>query len=209
MRRSALALVVPALAALAAGCGTATSGSQPGHPPGTAPTTTTATTAAAPATVKVESRVLPHLGRVLVDASGRTLYIFLPDRQKRVTCTASCQDVWPPLAAPSSGKAVAVPPVKSSLLGSDPNLNGGRVVTYNGWPLYTFVPDSGPGTAYGQAKYLNGGVWFVISPSGQPVTSNQPPTSASSTTSTAPKARAGAKPRSRKVKSKVRTSGKR
>ncbi len=207
MRRSALALVVPAVAALAAGCGSATSGSQPGHPPATAPTTTTATTAAAPAAVKVESRTLPHLGRVLVDASGRTLYVFLPDRQQRVSCPASCQDVWPPLLAPSSGKAIAVPPVKSSLIGSDPNPGGGRVVTYNGWPLYTFVPDSGPGTAYGQAKYLNGGVWFVISPSGQPITSSQSATSTA--TATTPTARAGAKPRNRKVKSKVRTAHKR
>ena len=52
------------------------------------------------------------------------------------------------------------------LLGSDSNPSGGKVVTYAGWPLYTYVADTGPGTASGQAKNLNGGLWYVISPAG-------------------------------------------
>ena len=54
----------------------------------------------------------------------------------------------------------------ASLLGSLPNPSGGRVATYNGWPLYTYVTDASPGVARGQALKLNGGLWYVMNPSG-------------------------------------------
>jgi predicted lipoprotein with Yx(FWY)xxD motif len=41
-------------------------------------------------------------------------------------------------------------------------------VTYNRWPLYTYVSDTAPGEATGQALNLNGGPWYVIRPSGAP-----------------------------------------
>ena len=44
---------------------------------------------------------------------------------------------------------------------------GGRVVTYNKWPLYTYVADTKPGQATGQALNLNGGLWYVLAPSGK------------------------------------------
>jgi hypothetical protein len=43
-------------------------------------------------------------------------------------------------------------------------------VTYAGWPLYTYVTDTSPGTARGQAINLNGGLWDVIAPSGKVIT---------------------------------------
>lgn len=105
------------------------------------------------------------LGPVLVNAQGKVLYTFAPDNAKKVTCVGACAAVWPPLKL-SGSKPVGSGSVKASLLGSDPNPSGGSVVTYAGWPLYTYVADSGPGTASGQAINLNGGLWYVISPSG-------------------------------------------
>ncbi len=48
--------------------------------------------------------------------------------------------------------------------GADPA--GGRVVTYAGWPLYTYVGDTAPGTVKGQGLDANGGLWYVLSPAG-------------------------------------------
>jgi predicted lipoprotein with Yx(FWY)xxD motif len=93
--------------------------------------------------------------------------MFVPDQRKRVTCVGSCAAVWPPLKLASGQKPVASGQVKASLLGSDPDPEGGRVVTYNGWPLYTYVADTSAGTATGQAVNLNGGLWYVLAPSGQ------------------------------------------
>jgi predicted lipoprotein with Yx(FWY)xxD motif len=105
------------------------------------------------------------LGPVLVDAQGKVLYTFVPDNAKKVTCVGGCAAIWPPVKL-SGSKPAGSGAVKASLLGSDPNPSGGTVVTYAGWPLYTYVADSGPGTARGQAINLNGGLWYVISPSG-------------------------------------------
>jgi|GEM_PF-6065284 len=37
-------------------------------------------------------------------------------------------------------------------------------------PLHTYAADSGPGTANGQAVNANGGLWYVLSPSGNMIT---------------------------------------
>jgi predicted lipoprotein with Yx(FWY)xxD motif len=120
--------------------------------------------------VKISSGTIAGLGPVLVNAEGHTLYIFAPDKDKKVTCVSSCAAVWPPAALPSGQKPVAAGPVKQSLLGSDPNPAGGQVITYAGWPLYTYVTDTAPGQHAGQALNLNGGLWYVISPAGKVIT---------------------------------------
>jgi predicted lipoprotein with Yx(FWY)xxD motif len=111
---------------------------------------------------------VPGLGVILVNSAGRTLYTFAPDKKSKVTCVGSCAAVWPPVSgsgAPAAGKHI-----QSSLLSSDANPSGGKVVTYAGWPLYTYAGDSAPGTAAGQALNLNGGLWYVITPTGKVLT---------------------------------------
>jgi predicted lipoprotein with Yx(FWY)xxD motif len=117
--------------------------------------------------VVIATRTLPKLGSVLVNSKGRTLYMFVPDKQKKVTCVSTCAAIWPPVKLAKGAKAVAKGKAKASLLGSDANPAGGRVVTYNRWPLYTYVSDTAPGKATGQALNLNGGLWYVLAPSGK------------------------------------------
>lgn len=130
--------------------------------------------------VALKTGKVAGLGTVLVDGSGRTVYVFAPDKAKKVTCVSSCASVWPPAKLSSGTKASASGQVKSSLLGSDPNPSGGRVVTYNGWPLYTYVTDTAPGAAHGQALNSSGGLWYVISPSGKVIKSKGSSSSSSS-----------------------------
>jgi predicted lipoprotein with Yx(FWY)xxD motif len=126
--------------------------------------------AAAGSAVPIRARSLPGVGTVLVNSSGNTLYMFEPDAQRRVTCTKLCAAVWPPVKISPGARLVAGPGVRADLLGSDPDPSGGRVVTYNGWPLYTYRSDVQPGSVNGQDIDLNGGYWYVIRPSGEPVT---------------------------------------
>ncbi len=116
--------------------------------------------------VHVSTRKLPKLGTVLVNAEGRTLYMFVPDKRSKVTCVGACAAIWPPLKLPAGAKVVASGAAKTSLLASDRDPAGGRVVTYNHWPLYTYVGDRAPGQARGQALKLNGGYWYVLSATG-------------------------------------------
>lgn len=119
------------------------------------------------ATVTITTRAVPKLGTILVDAKGRTLYMFEPDKHHAVTCKGTCAAIWPPVKLASGGKAVAAGKAKASLLGNDKNPAGGRVVTYDGWPLYTYVADTRAGVATGQDRDLNGGLWYVLGPSGK------------------------------------------
>jgi predicted lipoprotein with Yx(FWY)xxD motif len=116
--------------------------------------------------VAVMTRKVKGLGVVLVNAKGRTLYTFAKDQRRHVTCTGSCASFWPPLKWKSTAKPKAGGSAKSKLLGLDMSPAGGEVVTYNKWPLYTFVEDKAAGQAKGQGQNLNGGKWYVISPKG-------------------------------------------
>jgi|SRR5215203_863082 len=107
-------------------------------------------------------------GDVLVDASGRTLYLFAADSPGRSTCTDSCLQYWP--AAKASGTISHSSDVTAEL-GTFTRDDGTAQLTVNGWPAYTYAADSGPGQATGQGTNLSGGLWWVISPDGTKNTS--------------------------------------
>jgi predicted lipoprotein with Yx(FWY)xxD motif len=117
--------------------------------------------------VVISTKAVPGLGTILVDAKGRTLYMFVPDKRKKVTCVATCAAIWPPVKVPKGAKLVARGKAKRAKLGVDADPAGGQVATYNRWPLYTYVGDRGPRQAKGQALNLNGGLWFVLTPMGR------------------------------------------
>jgi predicted lipoprotein with Yx(FWY)xxD motif len=128
------------------------------------------TTGGKSSSVTLSTASVSGLGTVLVNAAGRTLYTFAPDKAKNVTCTGSCAAIWPPLKVPAGQKATAQAGVKESLVSSLPDPSGGHVVTYNGWPLYLYTADQAAGTANGQALNSSGGLWYAISPSGAVIT---------------------------------------
>ncbi|MFA9432401.1 hypothetical protein [Egicoccus sp. AB-alg2] len=104
------------------------------------------------------------LGDVVVDAEGMTLYLFLPDEQGPSTCTDACAQAWPPLV--TDGEPVAGDGTDEALLGTTERDDGNVQVTYDGWPLYYWQGDREPGDVTGQNVEE---VWFVVSPTGEPV----------------------------------------
>ena len=170
MSKLSAVLIVPVVAIVIAGCGGSSKSSSTPPSASASSTPSTATSAPAATPVKVSTRTIAGLGPVLVNAQGRTLYTFAPDKDKQVTCVGGCAAVWPPAVLSNGQKALGVGLVKQSLLGSDANPAGGRVITYAGWPVYTYVTDTSPGKASGQALNINGGLWYVISPSGKVIT---------------------------------------
>jgi predicted lipoprotein with Yx(FWY)xxD motif len=116
-----------------------------------------------------------HLGKILVNSSGFTLYRFTKDPRNKNTCLTStggggaygsmtCNEVWPALT--TSGKPVAGAGVKSSQLGTI-NIGGGRKqVTYGGHPLYLYSPSTEPGeTSYVGINQF-GGRWDAVNAAG-------------------------------------------
>jgi predicted lipoprotein with Yx(FWY)xxD motif len=146
-----LALVALAAAAALAGCGGhAASRTAPRH----AGVLGARKAEALVPPVRVTTAAVDGLGRVLVDGEGHhTLYAFLPDERKHVTCVRYCTTFWVPLKlAPGQKVALAGRGVKRSLLGSVRG-DGGRVVTYAGWPLYRYQADTQGGLAKGQGAF--------------------------------------------------------
>ena len=142
-----------AMAMLMAACGTST-----------APRASTAPQPANASTATVQVASEPGVGDVLVDGAGRTLYLFSPDQARAATCSGSCAAAWPPLL--TGGHPVAGSGTKSALLGTVTDGNGATQVTYNHWPLYTYVGDNGPHQANGQDVNSFGGLWSAVTASG-------------------------------------------
>lgn len=167
--RSPALLLVP-LALVAAACGSSSSSSSKSTSAASTPASTATAAPSSGASVALSTRTLPGLGTVLVNGQGRTLYTFKPDKASKVTCVGGCASAWPPLSVSSGQKPAMSGGIRASLVSSDPNPSGGRVVTYAGWPLYLYVADPTAGSDHGQAINSSGGLWYVISPSGKVIT---------------------------------------
>jgi predicted lipoprotein with Yx(FWY)xxD motif len=111
---------------------------------GSGPATTGArTTVQAPAGFKTAN--VSGVGTVLVDGKGRTVYVLTKAGEKNVPCTdaSGCTAAWPPVSA-----------------------------AFKGWRLYEYTGDTGSGQANGQGLKSYGGTWYVLSPSGNLVTTS-------------------------------------
>jgi predicted lipoprotein with Yx(FWY)xxD motif len=108
------------------------------------------------------------LGTVLVDARGRTIYLFEKDRTKKSTCSGQCARNWPPVT--TSGAPKAAGGAQSGKLGTTKRSDGTTQVTYNGHPLYLFVADQGkPGSTKGEGVKAFGAEWYVLGAGGKKV----------------------------------------
>ncbi len=110
------------------------------------------------------------LGSVLVDARGRTLYLFEKDHNGMSMCNTACVAYWPPFV--SHGTPRAGTGVKQSLLTLARAHNGMRQVLYAGHPLYTFVGDKRAGQAAGEGLNNFGAGWYIVAASGRKVEAN-------------------------------------
>jgi predicted lipoprotein with Yx(FWY)xxD motif len=108
------------------------------------------------------------IGYVLASTRGYTLYWYSRDIRNggSSACTGQCLSTWPAL----TGKPAAVSGIKlNGILGTITRPGGILQATYNGYPLYTFAGDNGPGNTAGNGV---GGVWHVIT--GNVLTSSVP-----------------------------------
>jgi predicted lipoprotein with Yx(FWY)xxD motif len=150
-----------AAALVAVGCGSSNTTSQASPSPIASPSV-----AASGTTIAVATNA--KLGQILVDGKGITLYLFVKDTGPISTCYDACAQIWPPVlttGTPQAGNGVA-----AELLGTTTRNDGKLEVTYNHHPLYYIVQDKKAGDATGQGVDGFGGLWWVLAPSGAPIT---------------------------------------
>jgi predicted lipoprotein with Yx(FWY)xxD motif len=161
MRRSLLAFAPAVVAIAIAGCGGSSNHSssgttaQPGAKPAAAATSASNTIGVRPT----------KLGRILVDARGRSLYLFEQDKGMASTCYGACASIWPPLTVSGSPKGAAG--LVASKLGTIKRKDGQAEVTYSGHPLYYYSGDQKPGDTAGEGLNQFGAPWDVLSTSGK------------------------------------------
>jgi predicted lipoprotein with Yx(FWY)xxD motif len=85
------------------------------------------------------------IGSVLVDSSGKTLYVNEEEQSGNIQCMADCLGFWQPVLAPSGG-APATPVAGLSVV-HRADTGQDQLALYTA-PLYTFVLDK-PGDATG------------------------------------------------------------
>jgi predicted lipoprotein with Yx(FWY)xxD motif len=125
-----------------------------------------AATASPPRHAKVMLRST-SLGKVLVDARGRTLYLFEADRNAKSACYGQCAAAWPPFL--TTGAGVGGPNVKNGLLSTTKRKDGTRQVVYAGHPLYFFGGDARAGQTKGEGINRFGGSWYAVNGAGKAV----------------------------------------
>jgi predicted lipoprotein with Yx(FWY)xxD motif len=156
------------LSLIAAGCG----GDEPPAPPpmamATATPTPTPVTTPTPTPEAAGTRVRvrdSQFGPMLFDSRNQAIYVFERDGKGRTVCYGECAEAWPPVL--TDGEPVAGKGVDASLLGTVKRRGGKRQVTYAGRPLY-FYAHEGPGQVLCHNVDLNGGLWWVVGPDGEP-----------------------------------------
>jgi len=167
-RHFAIGAVAVAFSALVlVGCGSSNNNSSTG---GSTPlyggTTPTATSGGTNATTTLTVKKTAGGTSYLTDSSGKTLYEFQADSNGKSNCSGPCVTVWPPLTAHATAGA-GVTGAMTTFKRSD----GATQVVINGHPLYYYSPDTAPGATSGQGSNQFGGLWYVVSPSGDPITS--------------------------------------
>jgi predicted lipoprotein with Yx(FWY)xxD motif len=120
---------------------------------------------AAPATLNPNAAVKvtkdATLGDILVDANGRTLYLFEKDQGTTSACTGACANTWPAL------KTDTAPAVGAGLDPSKIASTNGQV-TYAGHLLYLYSGDGKPGDTFGASIPS----WAAVSPAGTAIHAN-------------------------------------
>jgi predicted lipoprotein with Yx(FWY)xxD motif len=156
MRAALLATLLIGAIALTA-CGSSSSGGNSSGSSGGSGSSSSAT---------VITKKVAGYGTVLATPSGKTLYLSTADPAGGSKCTGSCTSTWPPLTAKGSPGAGAG--VDSSMLSSFKRSDGTEQVVYNKHALYTHT---GSGLTSGAGVAANGGIWYLVSPSGNPIKS--------------------------------------
>jgi predicted lipoprotein with Yx(FWY)xxD motif len=123
------------------------------------------TTAAAAAATGAASITLADssLGKIVVDASGLTLYAFMKDTGGTSSCTGACATAWPP------AKATGTPTAGTGISGTLTTItrdDGTKQLKLGNWPLYRFSGDAAKGDVNGQGS---GGSWHVVGGDGAPI----------------------------------------
>jgi predicted lipoprotein with Yx(FWY)xxD motif len=167
--RTASALAALAATLVVAGCGsddaktTSSAGAKSSDPYGYDYGTSKKEAPAAESKTGIAAKLSVANG-MLVDAAGRTLYVWEADQGDQSACDGTCAQAWPPLT--TNVKPEAGDGVQASLLGTSKRADGSTGVTYAGHPVYYFSGDQAAGDVNGKGSDGFGAKWWPVAADG-------------------------------------------
>lgn len=102
-------------------------------------------------------------GTMLFNDKKQAIYMWEVEESSTAKCYDDCAEAWPPVL--TVGEPVATGDVKGELLGTTQRTDGTTQVTYNGHPLYYYAHEA-PGEVECHNVRTHGGLWWVLTPSG-------------------------------------------
>ncbi|MFD8785097.1 hypothetical protein [Kitasatospora sp. NPDC059599] len=150
-------------------------------PATTAPATATGSPTAAPTSAEsaspsaaisgtaatISSTTVGKYQNFLVDARGKSLYLFEADTSSASTCYDACATAWPP--ALTTGAPTATNGVDQAKLSTSTRKDGTTQIVYNGHPLYYFEGDTAQGDTNGEESSAFGATWYLINTAGNKI----------------------------------------
>lgn len=98
----------------------------------------------------------------LANHSSRTLYLLSVERGAKVKCAAACLRTWPPMLVNDSVRTVTLGAGVRGTIGFVARGKTMKQVTFNSFPVYTFVGDSAALQSHGAGIVADGGTWHLV-----------------------------------------------
>jgi predicted lipoprotein with Yx(FWY)xxD motif len=98
----------------------------------------------------------------LVNQGSRSLYVLSVEKGTKLKCTAACLSSWIPLEVPTSVTSVSLGSGVDGKIGFVARSKSKKQVTFNSYPIYTFVGDGGALQSHGQGVVAFGGKWTLV-----------------------------------------------
>jgi len=133
----------------------------------------------------LQAAAIGAYGEVLTDSHGFTVYGLSTEGGGKIVCKATCLKFWPPVLVSSSQKTVSLGAGVTGQIGFVARSATTKQVTFDGYPLYTFVKDTAPRQSHGEGVVKFGGTWELVRASDLVVPSTASKTASHTTTTTA------------------------
>ena len=99
---------------------------------------------------------------VLANRAGRSMYLLSTEKGSVVHCTGGCLTRWIPLEVHSKTSPISAGRNVDGAIGLVARGSSAFQVTFNTYPIYTYVGDSGAGQTKGEGLVASGGTWFLV-----------------------------------------------
>jgi predicted lipoprotein with Yx(FWY)xxD motif len=113
----------------------------------------------------LQSKSTYYYSGVLANSSGRSLYLLSTESGGTINCSGTCTGTWVPLEVSSNTKPVSIGPNVDGTIGFVSRGASTYQITFNTYPVYRYVGDSGSLSTAGEGVVAYGGTWYLVSAS--------------------------------------------